>query len=168
VLNTSSIEEAETELRSCYIDKDMSFSASRILEPKSLKAFRPVDVEDLRSNLHSMKSNLFSLILTQSRKAYAELYVRGGTIFTIKTQRYELDPQIVTEIGWSYTSPSSTRNTDSGDDDVVKHRGKPKAITSVHVVVPKLKIDVAVVHENRMYRNGTKIPDQQDVSFERN
>lgn len=122
-------------------NKDMSFSAKQILEPGSLKPFRPVDVEDLRTNLHSMKSNLFSLILTQSRKAYSELYTRGGAILTLKTQRYELDTQIVTEIGWSYTCPAGGHTTDSGEEDVVKHR---------------------VIHENRMYRNGTKIPDQQD------
>lgn len=101
----------------------MSFSASKILEPKSLKAFRPVDVEDLRSNLNSMKSNLFSLILTQSRKAYSEIYARGGSIFTFKTQRYELDSQIVTEIGWSFTSPAVGQSTDTGDEDIIKHRG---------------------------------------------
>lgn len=112
-----------------------------------------------------MKSNLFSVILTQSRKAYAELYTRGGTIFTLKTQRYELDPQIVTEIGWSYTSPGSNQ-TDSGDDDVVKHRGKPGYLAAVHMPVHGLTTEVTVVHENRMYRNGAKIPDQQDVSIE--
>lgn len=104
-------------------DKDMSFSASKILEPRSLRAFRPVDVEDLRTTLHSMKSNLFSLILTQSRKAYSDLYSQGGTIFTLKTQRYELDAQIVTEIGWSYTTPGSSQADSRGNEDVIRHRG---------------------------------------------
>lgn len=124
----------------------MSFSASKILEPGSLKPFRPVDVEDLRSNLLSMKSNLFSLILTQSRKAYSELYSRGGAIFTIKTQRYELDPNIVTEIGWSYTCAGSGASSASGDEDIVKHRGnliyfvntlKEKALTFVTFSHPR-------------------------------
>lgn len=106
-----------------FIDKDMSFSV-KILEPKSLKPFRPIDVEDLRTTLHSMKSNLFSIILTQSRKAYSDVCSRGGAIFTLKTQRYELDSQIVIEIGWSYTQPARAHNSDSADEDVVKHRGE--------------------------------------------
>lgn len=101
----------------------MSFSAARILEPKSLKPFRPVDVEELRTMLYTMKSKLFSFILTQSRKAYLDIRSRGGTVFTLKTQRYELDAQIVIEIGWSYTQTGNGAKGETGEDDVVKHRG---------------------------------------------
>ncbi|KAK9899299.1 hypothetical protein P389DRAFT_209273 [Cystobasidium minutum MCA 4210] len=122
-------------------NKDMSFSAARILEPKSLKPFRPIDVDQLRQVLLSMKSKLFSLILTQSRKAYVDVRTRGGSVFTLKTQRYELDAQIVIEVGWSYSRTANATPGAMEEEAIIKHR---------------------VVEENRMYRNGTKIPDQQE------
>jgi hypothetical protein len=101
----------------------MSFTAARILEPKSLKPFRPVDVEELRTVLLSMKSKLFSLILTQSRKAYSDVRSRGGAVFTLKTQRYELGAQIVIEIGWSYSRIINSANGPVEQEDVIRHRG---------------------------------------------
>lgn len=103
----------------------MSFSAARILEPKSLKPFRPIDVDQLRQVLLSMKSKLFSLILTQSRKAYVDVRTRGGSVFTLKTQRYELDAQIVIEVGWSYSRTANATPGAMEEEAIIKHRGTP-------------------------------------------
>jgi hypothetical protein len=102
----------------------MSFSATGILRPGTLKAVRPVDVDELRSTLLNMKSRLFSLILTQSRGVYAGLAKMGGCVFTLITQRYELDPQLVTEVGWCHTFKSVSPDGRVMEGDIIKHRSE--------------------------------------------
>ena len=51
--------------------------------------------------VEGVKGSFFSLILTQSRQAWREIHYKGGSALSLRTQRFEGDPRIVIEIGWS-------------------------------------------------------------------
>ena len=88
-----------------------------MVEPNSLKSVRPGTVRELQEMVEGVKGSFFSLILTQSRHAWNEIYSKGGSALTVKTQRFEGDSRIVIEVGWSFLQMKISHGTFQEEED---------------------------------------------------
>lgn len=86
------------------VDPTKAIRTKGFIEPGSLKAFRPESTQHLWDMNESTKEYRFSLMLIQSREHFNLINTKGGSILSIKTQRYETLDKLVLEIGWAYLS----------------------------------------------------------------